>query len=270
MNQIGGAIMSVGDSLLGWLLLLPRDVALLVFAILTALLMTLARRWVTNQDLLRRCSADLQQLKRLIRDAKSAGDKPRRQRLRSTVAMVKQIQLAEDMKVLAVVLVPVAALAMWAVERLDYRPPRLGESLVVRAIFPISSVDEVTHLVPIDGVELQSPAIQIIQAEQQSPPIGWAEWTLRPTLATDALTLTIRHHGESAEHPVSLGRRTYLPPQLLHPNVRLSRTEVLLRRYCPLGVDLKTDAIGLPPWMLGYLVLTLLIVPGLKRLLRVA
>lgn len=184
--------------------------------------------------------------------------------------MVKQTQLAEDMKVLAIVLVPVAALAMWAVERLDYLPPRVGELLVVRASFPISSVDEVTHLVPIDGIELQSSAIQLIQSDQQSPPGGWAEWTLRLTSATDELPLTIRHHGESAEHRVSIGRRTYRPPQQLHSNVRLSRTEVLLRRYCPLGVDLKTDTIGLPPWMIGYLVLTLLFVPGLKRLLRVA
>lgn len=270
INQINAPIVSVGDVLLGWLLLLPRDGTLLVFSVLTALLMTLVRRWVTNQDLLRRCSADLQQLNRLIREAKQAGDKPRRQRLRSTVAMVKQIQLAEDMKVLAIVLVPVAALAMWAVERLDYLPPRVGESLVVRAYFTISSVDEVTHLVPINGVELQSSAIQIIQPDQQTPPLGWAEWTLRPTSATDALPLTIRHHGESAEHRVSLGRRTYLPPQQLHPNVRLSRTEVVLRRYCPLEVDLKADTIGLPPWMIGYLALTLLFVPGLKRLLRVA
>lgn len=270
MNQISAAIMSGGDLLLGWLLLLPRDATLLVFSVLTALLMTLARRWVTNQDLLRRCSEDLRQLKRLNREAKQAGDKPRRLRLRNTVALVKRTQLAEDMKVLAVVLIPVAALATWAVERLDYLPPRVGEDFVVRAFFPISSVDEVTHLVPIDGVDLQSSPIQIIQADQQSPPSGLAEWTLRPTSAADERTLTIRHHGESVVHRVSIGRRTYLPPQELHQNVRLSQTEVLLRRYRPLGVDLQTDSLGLPPWMIGYLVLTLLFVPGLKRLLRVA
>lgn len=268
--QLTGLFVDGADALLGWLLLLPREATLFVFSLLTALLMTLARRRFTNQSLLRRCSDDLRQLKRLDREAKQVSDKPRRQRLRNTVALIKRMQLAEDLKVLAVVLVPVAVLAMWAVERLDYLPPRVGDKLVIRAFFPISSVDGVTHLVPIDGVEMQSSPIQIIQPEQQSPPSGLAEWTLRPTSVADELTLTIRHHGESAEHRLSVGQRTYPPLQQLHQNVRLSRTEVVLRRYRPLGVNLKTDSLGLPPWMIGYLVLTLLIVPRLKRILRVA
>ena len=267
MNQISAPVIDGADAMLGWLLLLPRDVTLLVFSALTALLMTLARRRFTNQGLLRRCSEDLRQLKRLNREAKQAGDKPRRQRLRSTVALIKQMQLAEDMKVLAVVLVPVAILATWAVERFDYLPPRVGDELVVRAYFPISSVDDVTHLVPTEGLELKSSPIQIIQADQQSPPIGMAEWTLRPTSAADELKLTIRHRGESAVHRVAVGRTTYLPPQQLHHNMT---TEVVLKRYQPLGLNLKTESLGLPPWMVGYLLLTLLLVPGFKRLLRVS
>ena len=266
VNQISATIIGGADTMLGWLLLLPRDATLLVFSALTALLMTLARRRFTNQDLLRRCSEDLRQLKRLNLEAKQAGDKPRRQRLRSTVALIKQLQLAEDMKVLAVVLLPVAILATWAVERFDYLPPRVGDELVVRAFFPISSVDEVTHLVPTDGIELKSSPIQIIQTDQQSPLSGMAEWTLRPTAAADELKLTIRHRGQSAVHRVAVGRTSYLPPQQLHPD---KTTEVVLRRYQPLGLNLKTETLGLPPWMAGYLVLTLLLVPGLKRLLRV-
>ena len=270
MTQFCNWMVRTLDVPLGWLLLLPRDVTLFVFALLTALLMTLARRWFTNQDLLGRCASDLRQLKRLNREAKQAGDKPRRQRLRDTVAMIKQMQLAEDMKVLAVVIVPIAVLAMWAAERLDFRPPRVGEEIVVRAYFPISSVDEVTHLVPTTGVELISSPIRIIQADQQSPPVGMAEWSLRPTLATDELKLTIRHRGESAVHRVAVGRATYLPPQQFHSNERLTATEVVLKRYRPLNLNLKTESLGLPPWMVGYLALTLLLVPRLKRLLRVA
>ena len=44
----------------------------------------------------------------------------------------------------------------------------------------------------------------------------------------------------------------------------------MLKRYQPLGLNLKTESLGLPPWMAGYLLLTLLLVPGLKRLLRVS
>ena len=269
MTPLADWLMRALDVTLGWLLLLPRDATLLAFSALTALLMTLARRWVTNQDLLKRCAEDLRQLKRLNREAKQAGDKPKRQRLRNTVGLVKRMQLAEDLKVLAVVLVPVAVLAMWAVERLDYLSPRVGDDLSLRVTFAASSVDTVTHLVPVNGVELRTAAIQIVQPDDQIPPGGRAEWILRPLNAADELTLTIRHHGESLGHRVAVGRSTYLPPRQFHPGERMTQSQVLLPRYRPLGFDLGLESLGLPPWMIGYLALTLLLVPMAKRCLRV-
>ncbi len=270
MTQFSDWMLRTLDGLLGWLLLLPRDATLLVFAVLTALLMTLARRWVTNQDLLRRCAEDLRQLKQLNREAKQAGDKPKRQRLQNTLALVKRMQLVEDLKVLAVVLLPVAVLAMWAVERLDYLPPRVGEDVSLRVAFLASSVDEVTHLVPVSGVELRTPAIQVVQAGADVSSGGWAEWTARPLNAADELTLTIRHHGETITHCVAIGQPTYLSPQQFHSSERMAKSEVRLTRYRPLGLDLRLESLGLPPWMLGYLALTLLLVPLAKRCLRVA
>ncbi len=257
------------DTPFGWLLLLPRDAALLIFSALTALLMTLARRWVTNQDLLHRCADDLRQLKQLLRIAKQSRDKPSIQRLRRTQALIKGMQLGADLKLLSVVLLPFAALAIWATERLDYFPLCVGEDFVVRAEYPRSSIDSLTHLVPMPGFELKSPAIQVVRPDTETPTVGLAQWTLRPTAVSDELVVTIRHHGESVEHRVAVGRWTYLPPQELHANEWLSRTEVLLARYRPLSLDLRTETIGLPPWMVGYLGLTLLLVPAMKRWLRV-
>ena len=258
------------DYPLGWLLWLPRDLTLLLFATGTALLMTLARRAVTDQDLLRRCAADLRRLKELMREARRAGDRPQLSRLRGAVGLVKGIQLAADFKVLVVVLLPVAVLAIWASERFDYFPPRLNEELIVRAHFPLSSVDRLTHLVPSPQFELKSSAIQIVRAEISSPPTGISEWRLLPSVATDDLAITIRHHNESAVHHVAVGRTTYIAPIQSHTNGRLVLTEVALRRYRPLGLDLRSEAIGLPPWMTGYLLLTLVLMPILKRVLRVS
>ncbi len=258
------------DFALGWLLWLPRDRTLLLLAAGTAVLMTLARRWVTNQDLLRRCAQDLRQLKRLRREAQQSQDKSRLLQLGGTVALVKSLQLRADFQVLLAVIVPVAALALWATERLDYLPPRVDQDLVVRAYYPSSSIDDLTHLVPARGFELQSPAIQLIRPDGQTPPIGLATWTIRSTAAADDLVLTIRHQGESAEHHVAIGRRIYSPPQQVHANERLTKTEVVLTRYRPLGMELRTEIIGLPPWMAGYLMVTLLSAPCLKRLLHVS
>ncbi len=258
------------DYPLSWLLWLPRDVTLLLFAALTALLMTLARRAATNQDLLRRCSEDLRRLKQLAREAKEARDKPTVLRLRGTAGLIKGMQLAADMRVLIVVLLPVAMLAIWANERLDYLPPQVDRDLVVRAHFPLSSIEGLTHLVPAAGCELNGTAIQVIRADAASASSGGlAEWTLRPTSATEDLAIIIRYRNESATHRVAIGHATYRPPVQTHANERLALTEVVLDRYRPLGLNLKTETIGLPPWMVGYLVLTLLLVPTFKRLLRV-
>ena len=267
-NSFTSWIVQAVDYPLGWLLRLPRDLTLLFFAAGTALLMTLARRAVTDQDLLQRCGLDLQRLKQRIREAKQVRDQPQLQRLRSTVGLIKGMQLVADMRVLAVVLIPVAALAIWAAERLDYLPPRIGQDLIVSAHFPLSSVDSLTHLVPADGFELKSPAIQVIPSAAQASPDCVAEWTVRPTADATDLSLIIRHRRESATHHLSVGQTTYRPPLQTHPHERLTTTEVSISRYRPLGWNLPGESM-LPPWMLGYLVLTMLLVPAFKRLLRV-
>ncbi|MEK6262690.1 MAG: hypothetical protein AABP62_29180 [Planctomycetota bacterium] len=270
LNSLCAWTVRAVDYPLSWLLWLPRDVTLVLFAALTALLMTLARRAVTNQDLLRRCSEDLRRLKQLLREAKQARDKPTMLRLRGTAGLIKGMQLAADMRVLIVVLLPVAMLAIWASERLDFLPPQVDRDLVVRAHFPLSSIEGLTHLVPAAGCELKGTAIQVIRADSASASSsGLAEWTLHPTSAAEDLAIVLRHRNESATHRVAIGHATYRPPIQAHANERLALTEVVLDRYRPLGLNLKTETIGLPPWMVGYLVLTLVLVPTLKRLLRV-
>ena len=268
MNPFTAWIVRIVDYPLGWILWLPRDLSLLLFAAGTAVLMTLARRVVTNQDRLQRCGQDLQRLKQFMREAQQTQEKTHVQRLRRTIGQIKGMQLAADMRVLVVVLIPVAALAIWATARLDFLAPRVDHDLVIRAHFPLSSIDSLTHLVPASGYELKSPAIQVIQAESDASGCV-AQWTLHPTTAANDLPIVIRHRHESAIHHLTVGRATYLPPVQTHPHERLTTTEVLLPRYHPLGIHLKSETIGLAPWMIGYLLLTLLLVPAFKRLLRV-
>ncbi|MBS0205193.1 MAG: hypothetical protein JSS49_20000 [Planctomycetes bacterium] len=269
LTNLGDWLLRVIDLPLGWLLVLPRDLGLLLFALGTALLMTLVRRFATNQDMLHRCSSDLRQLKSLSRAARQAADKLQVARLRSTVGQIKGMQLSQDLRQLAVVLIPVGILAVWASERLDYIPPRPGDELTVRAHFPASSVDRFTHLVPALGIDLKSTAIQIINRSSLSPPGGMAEWTVVPQDTGD-FDLTIRHQGESAVHRLEIGGRTYQAPHQLHAGPRLTRTEVRLDRYLPLGSNCGSEWLGLPPWMIGYLILTLVSVPLWKRLLAIA
>ncbi|MDB5344947.1 MAG: hypothetical protein JWP89_3324 [Schlesneria sp.] len=263
------SLTEVIDYPLGWLLWLPRDLSLLLFALGTALTMTLLRKRVTNQHFLHCCAADLRRLKQLKAEAKSEGDMQAIARVRSTTGQIKGIQLVADLRVLAVVLIPVAVLAMWAGERFDYIPPRIGEPLVIRAHYPASSVGKLTHILPIAELGLVSPPIQAVRSDSQSPPTGIAEWMIRLPEPGD-FQITLRHQGESAFHQLRVGQWTYFAPQQQQQGERLSQTEVDLERYHPLGFDLGSQWIGLPPWMIAYVILTLVLVPVIKRVLHIA
>jgi len=265
----GTGLASAVDMAFGWLLDLPRDVTLLVFAIITAGLMVLVRRGVTNQDLLRRCSADLRQLKRLWKQARSVGDETSQNRIRTTIGQIKGKQLAADLRVLAIVLIPIGMLAIWASERLEYLPPKIGDDLIVRAYFPLSSIDRLTHVVPEPSLEIKTAPILVVRSSEGLPRRGVAEWSIRP-LDAGLQQITIRHQGETLRHPVLINQRIYSAPHLDHAGRQPVSTEVRLQQYRPLGMSLGSEWIGLPSWMIGYLILTLALTPVLRRLCKVA
>ena len=269
LTNISTVLVELIDVLLGWMLVLPRDVALLMFAVVTALLMIAARRLLTDQDLMRRCTADLRRLKQLMREARHSNDRSAVSRMRVTIGQIKGLQLAADLRVLAGVIVPVGVLAIWATERFEFMPLQLADDIVVRVHYPNSSIDRITHLVPQPAWEMKSTPVQIVRPDPEDTTAGIAEWTLRANQPGEQ-ALTIRHQGESVTHRLRVGQPTYLARQQPQAAMRMSSSEVKLRRYLPLGSSLGGEFIGLPPWMIGYLILALLLMPVLKRILRVA
>jgi hypothetical protein len=269
ITAICSTLVKTLDGPLGWLLAMPRDLAIVAFATLTALLMTVARRYVTNQNLLHRCSIDLKRLKDLVLAARNSQDKASILRFRTTMAQIKGIQLAADLRVLVVVIVPLGVLAIWATERFDYLPIALNDDIAIRACFPVSSIGRVTHVVPDPAFELLGSPVAIVAADPADPTRAVAEWTLRPRLPGDHSVL-IRHERETGTHTLKFGGATYEPPVQIQKCDRISSTEVGIRRYLPLGFSMGGNIVNLPPWLIGYLMLTLGITPVIKRLLQVS
>jgi len=269
MNSVVYWIASLLDYPLGWLLALPRDAAILIISVGTSLLLTLVRRRTTNQDQLRRCRNDVRRLKQLIREAKRAKDKPAVRRMRSTLATVNAVRLKAELKPLLAAIVPILLLAIWAIERLDYIPPRAHEELTVRAYYPVSSVGRLTHMVPPDAMEMRSEAIQVVEIDPIDRANGVASWTLRPAPGSDSSELVIRHQGQAVRHVVRVGGRIYAPPVAVHNGGRILATEVVLRRVKFLGIVPGIPAIGFPPWLVAYLIIVIPLVPVSRRLLKV-
>jgi hypothetical protein len=276
LSAIASFITAMGDFLFGWLLALPRDLAIVGIALVTSLVLTLARKWCTNQELLGRCAADLRRLKQLIRQAKARryGPPHKRsevQRMKGTMSLIKLKQLAAEGRVLLVALVPLAVLATWGMARLEYLPPVPGQELTLRAYYPLSSVGKLTHLVPREGLELKggSSAVQQVRADEDGGGNGVAEWVLVAREPLPATELTIRHQERAVTHTLRMDGRIYEPPIQRHDEDSILATEIVLTPSRFLGVVPGAAAIGLPPWVLAYLLLALALVYPLRWLMRV-
>ena len=149
---INNAVVALADPLFNWLLRLPTDVALVIVAVGTAAIITFSRLFTTNQDLLRRCDQDKKRLKELIRQAKRQKDKEAVKRYRTTRNMIGMMTMKEEGGPLLAAIVPIAILGTWCFQRLAFVPPRAGETVQVKAYFPVSAVGELAHVVPQEGL----------------------------------------------------------------------------------------------------------------------
>jgi len=257
----------LGDLLLGWSLGLPMDATLFIVAILSAAVLTLVRLGTTNQDRLWRVAADRKQIKRLIREAKSRGDREAVARHKRTNAMIMMISLrAEGMPLLAAIL-PIAILATWAALRLDFHPPRAGEPLEVVVYTPVSAEGELTHVVPLDGVEADGWVKRIDAITDEGPPHGMAVWKLTPAASPEPYEMIFRLRGRDLTHPLLVGQTTYTTPILDHGGELV--TETRLRQVKLFGIVPGAPQYLLPPWLVGYLVITIPFVFILKPLLGI-
>lgn len=271
LDRISAGLVAIGDLLLGWSLDLPRDGTLLILVLLTCGLLLLARRWLTPQERLQRCQADLRCLRQWRRAARQQKDVAALRRLDRTAAQVRWIQLRADLCVLAVVLLPLGGLATWGAARLEYLSVPSDRSLELTLQTPASSIGRLAHLVPDPGVTVESSWLARVEPDPAHTARGRAVWRVRfgPPRATP-LRLTLRHAGESVEHEVRLDGRTYAPPAQSHSAEHLRLTTLDTPPYRFLGIVPGWSTVGLAPWVVAYLLLSLVLTPLAKRWTRTA
>lgn len=243
----------LGDAVLGWLLWLPRDAALVLLAVLSALLAVGLRRLVTDQALLRRARQDQRRLKQLIREARLRRDEPARVRYRRTAGAVALLRASQEARTLLVSLLPLAMLMTWAAQRFHYLPPTPQEPVEFVAWLPSSAVGSVLHLVPRSGLHSQGGWVQGITPSQRGgSPRGTATWVLEAAAGGEYL-LTLRFRDRSFDHLVLIGQSRCAPAGRTHGGD--VETQLRLREYRPFGIDAGA---WLPPWLLGYVILLLI------------
>ncbi|MBE3070447.1 MAG: hypothetical protein IMZ66_09465 [Planctomycetes bacterium] len=259
--------LAVFDALIGWVLALPWDVALVAVGLGSAAVLAVVRLFTTNQDFLRRAADDRKRLTFLIRKARRRRDTEAARRFRATRPMIALQTFRSEWRPLAVAVVPIAMLATWCLARLEFLPPRDGEPVEIVAYTPVSAAGQVMHLVPQDGLEADAWVRPVAAVTGDGPPHGMATWQVRGRAAEAPYRLAFRLKDRTVERDLLVGGRTYAQPVVDHGGQVV--TELRMRPAKLLGIVPGIPALALPPWMMAYLVVVIPLVSAVKRVLRI-
>lgn len=281
LDAVTAMCLAVTDPLLNWMLYLPRDAALVIVALGTALILTVVRLFTTNQDLLRRCKQDKARITELKRAAKAGGDKEALARYHATLQTITMKTLKAEGKPLLVSLVPIALVATWAFSRIAYLPITDGEAVRLRIYTPLSAIGQWAHVLPQPGLKSEAGWIQEVKedvvrresssAEPAQAANGVAEWILRADGRSEPYEIEIRLAGRTIRMELITDGIHYAnPPQKQYGEDPATEiVETALAEYKPFGVVPGWAAAMLPPWIVGYLLIVLPLALVLKPILRI-
>jgi hypothetical protein len=288
---INNFIASAMDYVLGWTLSLPSDAALFAVAILTSAILTFSRIFTTDQEWLKRAAADHRRLKQLVKEAKARGDREAVRRHKATMTLIKVRSMRFEAKPLILAIVPVALVATWAFSRLDYHPPKAGQTIEVRAYLSTAAIGRPVHLVPEQGLEAEGGWVRTVVQDKppvaegpweamnarmrkflgMDPPLeGVAVWRLTAEGRQEPYVLQVRYGGRTYEKELRVGGRQYAPAAAFYGGAPVRCVEVVMAPVKLFGVVGGLDFLFIPPWLVAYLAIAVPFVSILKRVFRIA
>ncbi len=244
---------------MGWMLHLPRDAALLIVAIATALVLTLVRVKTTDQGLLRRCKHDKKRQKELLREAKKRGDKDAQKRHRTTIGQIGLKAVRQEGWPLLASVLPIALIAVWTFARIAYHTPDPGEGITLRMYFPAEAITDLVHMLPPEGgVRVSNGLIRRVEDDYAPDGLtvvaGRADWTLSAQKRDEPYALRFRCKGKIIEHELCADGLRYTGPITRYgpENEEVFEYRLQEHKYHPFGVIGDWD-VRAPGWtLLGW------------------
>jgi uncharacterized membrane protein (DUF106 family) len=299
LETINNLCARVMDFVLGWSLsILPRDLVLVLVALLTSLTLTVVRVFTTNQDMLKRMKNDKARLKRLIRQAKAQGDREAIRRHKATIQQIGMRSFKFEGLPLLASLIPIAMLAVWAFSRLGYVAPREGQKIRLTVDFPTYAEGDMVALVPRDGLAVEGnnwvrtvktaePSYDAlgrlpIAVKGEAPAkdfvptaVGRAEWVVTARKSDAPYPLEWRFRGKTLGHNLIVDGKTYYSPVGYWDDppvsLRMDIPEYKFLGFVP-SLDFYWNGqcvLPLDAWLLGYLVIVIPLALLLKPVLRI-
>jgi uncharacterized membrane protein (DUF106 family) len=290
----------VMDYVLGWSLsLLPRDLILLLVAILTSVILTGVRSFTTNQGMLKRMKEDKARLAQLIREAKARKDKEAVKRYKGTVQLIGVRSFKYEGLPLLASIVPIAMLAVWAFARLAYVAPVEGQKMRLAVDFPAYAHGDLVTLVPQDGMTVegntwvrqvqtvvtsydalgrQPVALEGNRPSQDFVPanVERAVWVVSCRKSAKPYPLVFRFRDQNLDHELIVDGKTYYSPVGVWGEGDAFSLQEDLPEYKFLGFIPSLDfywkgqcVVPLDAWLLGYLVIVIPLALLLKPVMHI-
>jgi len=240
------------------------DVAILAVGVGVALLSVLIRLLLGGQALLRRAVADRRRLRALMRLARAQGNTADVRRYRQTWRMIRRRTRRGRWSTTLMSLALLVWVGGWCSGRLAYYAPRPGDTVEVSLVGPADAIGELVHVVPMDGVQADG---WIRRMEPNPGPSdredgSRAVWHLVGTASDHPQMLVFRHETGTWVHDLWIGRQGPMRAIVRHDD--RWATQVRLEPVRLLGPAGPARLLGVPGWMIGYV----LLVVATGRLLR--
>jgi uncharacterized membrane protein (DUF106 family) len=295
--------LQIMDPVLGWLLHLHRDVAMVMVASATAFVMVVVRKWVTDQNWLGRAHHDQARLDELVKIAKKAKDKEALARYKQTKNLIQMRSSKFELKPLLVVIVPVILLVTWCFGRFGFEPPRDGETVRVKLSVAKSDIGSLVHLAPVEGLSVKNGWVRTVEKDvvakpeaiwdqcnawlvdkvsrlfawmTRMPPAdpdalleGAAIWEVAGKSRTSPYPLNIVMDGRNYEAKLLVGQKRYSPELVLFSDGKVQSVSLLMRTRRPFGFIGALDWLLCPPWLVAYMLIAMPLFFLFKRILKV-
>lgn len=188
-------------------------------------------------------------------------------RHRATTAAIGMKCFRAEGKPFLAALLPIIIIAVWCLQRMEFHPPRPGRTVELAAYFPLAGVGHVAHIVPQEGVQAVGGWVREVGFDPDGMRNGLAVWTLKAAARDTPYVLKLRHRGRTYERPLTVGGRTYSAWYLAVDDGVLAGTQVRMEQVKLFG--LVPGVLGLPPWLVAYLLIVVPFYFVLKRVWRV-
>lgn len=197
------------DLLLGWVACFPAFWAVTAVGVISGVAVILFQKYFSRQAFLAQCKADLQLLKRRVKDAKRHGDRETAQRLQGLIGRISGKYMAGALKPALWTVPLIGIVALWTGDRLGFHPVRPGDTLKVVAHFE-DGASGFAHVVPSEGLPPVGPAIAAVEVPADAAG-RQARWQVRAA-AEGSFPFRVRHADRTYEVKIAVGGR---PPGLV-------------------------------------------------------